>query len=297
MGKSKIEWTDYTFNPWIGCSKVSAGCANCYAERDFGRKPRWADCWGPPETTQRKRTSDAYWKKPLSWNRKAEAEGRRYRVFCASLADVLETHPQIKSTWRLELWDLVEKTTNLDWLLLTKRPEAATKYVPGSWMFWDWPEHVKIGASVENQNNFYERYPYLAVIPAHARFLSVEPMLGPVDLGSATPAWVICGGESGPKARPVHPDWVRDLRDQCATKNIPFFFKQWGEYLPLSQAAGWPNGGTAWGVYGIDGRLVDQSINEPEPENAETMLRIGKKAGRLLDGREWSQFPVNIAEN
>ena len=128
MGKnSKIEWTDHTFNPWVGCQKVSAGCANCYAERFMTRKPRWVNAWGLPETSERLRTKT--WGNPARWNWQAAVEGKRFKVFCGSLCDIFEDNFQV-AEWRLELWDLIEATPNLDWLLLTKRPGNIMDFVP-----------------------------------------------------------------------------------------------------------------------------------------------------------------------
>lgn len=246
---SKIEWTDATFNPWLGCTKVSDGCKHCYAEtlmdKRYGRVK-----WGPQGTRQR--TSDAYWKKPLAWNRKAEAEGRRWKVFCASLADVFEDRYELL-VWRNDLWLLIQRTPHLDWLLLTKRPENVHSLVPFRWVDVDWPANVWIGTSVENQEMADRRIPELLKVPARIRFLSCEPLLGPVDLqpwlhmtgipatvrvgarelpGSFMPFhWVIVGGESGQKARPFYIEWAQDLVKQCDYAGVPVFVKQLGSNL------------------------------------------------------------------
>jgi protein gp37 len=144
MGKnSKIEWTHHTFNPWWGCTKVSPACKNCYAEtwaRRIG-----ADIWG--RSAPRRFFSDQHWRAPLAWNSEAQDEGVRRRVFCASMGDVFEGRTDLNE-WRVRLWQLIEDTPWLDWLLLTKRPERALDYVP-----WDleWPENVWVGTTVENQ--------------------------------------------------------------------------------------------------------------------------------------------------
>jgi protein gp37 len=226
MGEnSKIEWTDHTFNPWEGCTKVSEGCKHCYAEaltKRFGRTQ-----WGP--TAQRRRTSDSNWRKPLAWNRKAQQEGAPRRVFCASLADIFEDNPQVYD-WRYDVYSLTEATPWLNWLLLTKRPENVIDMVPPVWAFRQWPHNVWIGTSVENQAAADKRLPILTCIPAPVRFLSCEPLLGPVDLSPwlRRISWVIAGGESGTQARPMGPDWARSLRDQCQAAGVPFLFKQWG---------------------------------------------------------------------
>lgn len=268
---SKIEWTDHTFNPWEGCTKVSDGCKHCYAE---ARANRFGTVkWGP--TGQRRRTSAANWRKPLAWNRQAKAEGRRYRVFCASLADVFEDKPDQPEMddWRRELFQMIVNTPHLDWLLLTKRPELVNETIERVTGFsdsemWFFTSHVWIGTSVENQEQADKRIPELLEIPAAVRFLSMEPLLGNVQVDLDGINWVIVGGESGANARPMHPDWARSIRDQCQEANVSLFFKQWGEYAPTFDV---------WGNY-ID------------------MRKMGKKlAGRLLDGREWNEIPTQEA--
>lgn len=269
MGEnSKIEWTDHTFNPWIGCTKVSPGCQHCYAESlaaRFGKAE-----WGP--TAQRVHTSEAYWRKPLGWARKAKAEGVRRRVFCASLADVFEDGHEVNG-WRVSLLELIELTHSLDWLLLTKRPENVKRLIEQAAgrsveSFFERNPHVWIGTSVENQEQAERRIPRLLDVPAEVRFLSCEPLLGPVDLVPFLQkgiGWVIVGGESGPHARWMMPDWVRQVQADCEDANVPFFFKQWGEWAPPA--------GSEW---------------QYEPE----MVKVGKKAaGRLLDGRTWDEVP------
>lgn len=278
---SKIEWCDHTFNPWIGCTKVSEGCQHCYAEQMMDKRYGKVK-WGPQGT--RVRTSLANWKKPLKWNREAAKAGKRARVFCASLADVFEIHPsQDLDEWRHDLFMLIQQTPHLDWLLLTKRPENVMPYLRHGWGT-DLPDNVWLGTSVENQQAAFKRIPELLKVPAAVRFLSMEPLLGQVHLDlmdgvffdSGMPFdwqrldppgihWVIVGGESGPNARSIHPDWVRDIREQCVGAGVPFFFKQWGQW-----------------------------VHDPEDWNAAAglMRRVGKKAaGRLLDGVEWNQFP------
>jgi protein gp37 len=189
--------------------------------------------------------SDAYWKQPLAWNRKAEREGRRIRVFCGSTCDVFEDRPELIEPWE-RLWKVIEETDSLDWLLLTKRPHVMDAWVDGH----PWHSNAWAGVTVEDQERADERIPLLLQVPARIRFLSMEPLLGPVGLTSVTydgigrdalrvddPGtfgaqerhldWVIVGGESGPHARPMHPDWVRGIRDQCQAAGVPFFFKGW----------------------------------------------------------------------
>lgn len=267
---TKIQWCDATFNPWIGCAKVSPGCANCYAERDFDLRKHVAK-WGAGQP--RHRTSAANWKQPLRWDqyaRKNEVLALvaqmepgatvasapphvRPRVFCGSLCDWLDDEVPVE--WMADLLDLIRRTPHLDWLLLTKRPEnfwsrmanvtnLGSSYQSGldgfarGWLNGEPPANVWIGTTVEDQQRADERIPALLKIPARVRFLSCEPLLGPVDLGFGERGtgcvdgggmldWVICGGESGPHARPMHPDWARSLRDQCAAAKVPFLFKQW----------------------------------------------------------------------
>lgn len=235
-----ISWCDSTFNAWMGCTKVSPGCDHCYAE--VSTPARTLDIvWGPH--AERRRTSPANWRQPLKWEREHEAfqaeHGRRRRVFCSSLSDVFDN--QVHIEWRWDLWHLISATPHLDWLILTKRIGVVPAWVA----LWGWPRNAWLGISVVNQEEADRDVPKLLEIPAPVRFLSVEPMLGPIDLGFLEPcdharrscedvrcwralSWVICGGESGPHARPMHPDWARGLRDQCKSAGVPFFFKQHG---------------------------------------------------------------------
>lgn len=259
---SKIEWCHHTFNPWVGCTKVSPACDHCYAE-SWAKRTGQAHLWAG----DRRRTSASYWRQPLKWDRAAAATGQRPRVFCASLADVFDN--QVPADWRIDLWVLIAQTPHLDWLLLTKRPQNIGKMLPGSCVEqlvgrdlpWPWP-HVWLGTTAENQNEADRRIPHLLATPAAVRFLSAEPLLGPIDLTRiphSHPAWpedgdtctldaivggvydsadypvitcqakldwVIVGGESGPHARPMHPQWARAIRDQCAAAEVPFFMKQ-----------------------------------------------------------------------
>lgn len=397
---TKIEWATHTFNPWIGCTKVGPGCDNCYAKADFeDRKHRVV--WGAGQA--RSRTSIANWKQPVKWNRHAGimqnawAHGvalhggnepaciaagfikpQRPRVFCASLADVFDN--AVDPQWRADLFALIVATPNLDWLLLTKRignvlpmlAEISHGTDEGLMLVDLMPlPNVWIGATIVNQEEADRDIPKLLAVPAHKRFLSMEPLLSPVDIGSwiepweecgyccesfdfetgrsdqcpecgqsgcmstgfgsdlrhdfdnvmgkmEVPAgpgihWVIVGGESGPNARPMHPDWARSLRDQCAAAGVPFLFKQWGEWKPISQmeesetnvlyrskikARPHEDQDVLNGIYGRhctikagvvhnNGSLHD--INEAmafmQGTGAMTAFRVGKKAaGRLLDG-------------
>lgn len=289
MGENTaIEWADHSFSPWRGCTKVSPGCDNCYAENIVHR---FGGGWGPGQPRQI--AAESTWKLPLRWNRKAEREGVRFKVF-PSLCDPFDA--EVPDEWRDRLFALTALTRNLDWLLLTKRPMVALRYL-GRRALPSWPlPNVWLGTSVENQKMADLRIPTLLEIPAAKHFLSCEPLLGPVDISYWTTAnnlidrpglsWVITGGESGPKARPMHPDWARSIRDQCVDAGVPYFFKQWGEWAP---GTGFESGGVPakhWNAAAggfIDG-LGDRSNR---------VVRIGKKAaGRLLDGRTWDEVPA-----
>jgi protein gp37 len=223
MGEfSKIEWTDHTFNPWIGCQKVSPGCDHCYAEAMMDHRYGKVE-WGPHG--ERKRTSVANWRKPRQWAK--AANGSRPRVFCASLADVFDN--KVPAEWRSDLFQLIRDTPELDWLLLTKRPENITKMLPKDW--GDGWTNVWLGATCEDQANFDRRWPILRGTPAAVRFVSYEPAIGPLRLnwsdGFATlPSWIICGGESGHGARYMEPRWAENIRDDCEQMSIAFFMKQ-----------------------------------------------------------------------
>lgn len=377
---TKIEWCDATFNHVIGCSKVHQGCANCYAERDWDKRRHHAK-WGPNGT--RVITSDENWKKPKTWNKKAEKEGRRMRVFCASLADVFEdwdgpisdsngdwlhqctscrnpdgtffqatTPPYDK--WkkgyehccgeklfqltlddvRRRLFALIDATPWLDWLLVTKRPENvrrmwADHHVPmGPGDFRRWRDDPSVNennrhnvwllTSVSEQATADKMVPELLklrdLVPVLG--LSIEPLLGPIDLrqvkthlghrdvlfvgdeGGAEYSgsrrnflnWIIVGGESGPNARPMHPNWVRSLRDQAMDAGVPFFFKQWGEWLPQCNEPWQP---TRYKFVHVDGRTFDRLPEHVMAREISGVGLVGKAAaGRLLDGRTWDEFPT-----
>jgi protein gp37 len=274
---STIEWTHHTFNPWWGCSKVSPACTNCYAEAWAKRVGQ--NVWG--NRADRRTFGESHWEQPLRWDSEAEQFRTRYRVFCASMADVFEPRKDL-SEERAKLWELIAATQNLDWLLLTKRPGSISSLAP--WRDGCWPDNVWLGTTVESQVWADRRLPLLLKYPAKRRFLSCEPLLGPLDLskwitnrqsGLFPIDWIIAGGESGPGARPMLPGWARSLRDQCDDADIPFHFKQWGHWAPSQKASGGAD--RFWDE--IEGRLV-------------TMQPKGKKeAGRRLDGRTWNQLP------
>lgn len=226
---SKIEWTDHTFNPWIGCQKVSPGCDHCYAEALMDT--RWGKVeWGPHG--ERKRTSNANWKKPQQWAKAARGTGKRPRVFCASLADVFDN--QAPDEWRLELWNLIALTPELDWLLLTKRPENIAKMIPTWWGKFG-TDRVWLGTTCEDQANYDRRWPILREVPAAVHFISYEPAIGPLRLhnGPDQPDWLICGGESGHGARMMDPEWAAAIRADCERAGVWFFMKQMTGKAPI----------------------------------------------------------------
>jgi len=326
--KTKIEWCDATINFWWGCTKVSPGCAHCYAESlsyRFGD-----DIWGKGKPRRKIKGAVAMAEKLNRQYLERNPEPhqgieQRPRVFCSSMADWLD--PEVPIEWLAEMLDTIRRTPHLDWLLLTKRPELWRELIESAmlslklnstpekgrygdgWELYDWlgnwncgdaPQNVWIGTSVEDQKRADERIPALLEIPAKVRFLSCEPLLGPVDLGALITFipddthwieccpiivgihWVIVGGESGPYARPMQPDWARGLLWQCCKANVPFFFKQWGEW------AEWDRD--------LAGKFEVYSMC-PQSCGATGMQKVGKKAaGRLLDGLEWSDFPKGGAQ-
>jgi protein gp37 len=288
---TKIEWCDHTWNLVHGCTKISPACSNCYAEtisKRYGHK-----IWG--KDSNRLTFGSKYWQQPLSWNKKSLKDGMRRKVFCSSMADIFEDHPTVNQE-RLKLWPLIKSTEGLDWLLLTKRAENIKWMLPSDWN--DGYPNVWLGVTAETEEYVSERIPLLQQVNAVVRFVSAEPLLGPINLepylnskvikletcdGAISSAyypaidWIIAGGESGPKARPTHPDWIRSLRSQCIKSNIPFFFKQWG----------------TWSPYAPMKRSVKVHVFEPTSVSKyQQMFRAGKKqSGRLLDGRTWEQYP------
>ena len=267
---SKIEWTDHTFNPWIGCTKVSSGCDNCYAEALMDNRLKRVE-WGAQ--AERRRTSAAYWKQPFRWNNAAEAAGAPTLVFCASLADVFD--PKAPNSALTDLWQLIRATPWLRWQLLTKRPRRIECSLPPDW--GDGWDNVWLGITCENQGIYDRRWKILQEVPAVVRFISYEPALGSMRMNGGThPDWLIWGGESGPRARPTMPDWVRAVVADCQENNIPVFGKQWGKYshnpLVIEKS--------------LDAREAKQ--HDP-PDNG--------KGGALLDGILYRHFPHSFARN
>jgi protein gp37 len=330
---SAISWTNHTFNPWIGCTKVGPACDGCYAENlmanRFGRV-----VWGKPgQRGTLDRTGEGLWKQPLNWDRKAAKSGEQTFVFCASLADVFDK--DAPAEWRRDLFDLIRATPNLSWLLLTKRPQMIVKLFEEACRLnpdgtrWTsalprtrgmWPRNAAIGCTVVTQAEADRDVPHLiaakAALNPEFAFLSMEPLLEAVDLNfvadtlcpnardglSQDPGtgeyeccskcdwtglsgewaidWVIAGGETDQGehlARPMHPDWVRSLRDQCAAAGVPLHLKQWGEWAPSSME-----------------NIGDQPKAPVHRfHDGRVVFRIGKEAaGRALDGVEHNARPV-----
>ena len=225
MGKETgISWTDHTFNPWWGCEKVSPACDSCYAESTANRYgPK---VWG--KDAPRRFFGDKHWNEPIGWDKKASKEGVRRRVFCASMADVFEDRRELDKA-RLLLWDVIEATPDLDWLLLSKRPENFRAMLPPSWMIL--PRlNVWLGVTAENQRRADERIPLLLKTPAVVRFVSAEPLLEPVNFSRFRDGldWVIVGGESGPGCRPMEVKWATDILHQSRAMGFAYFMKQLG---------------------------------------------------------------------
>jgi protein gp37 len=276
-GYSKIEWTDSTFNPWVGCTKIEragrkpSACDFCYAEKWAKRSGQVS--WG---NHPRRRTTSSYWAAPLAWNKRAldfqSKFGRRQRVFCASLADVFDN--QVDPTWRSDLFDLIHSCDQLDWLLLTKRPQNIRKMLPADW--GNGYANVWLGTTAEDARAYQQRGKHLLALPAAIRFVSYEPALGPlgpITIEGKKPDWIIIGGESGVRSdlsRPTDPQWARDAIAECRRENVSPFLKQWGAYTnnPLVVE---------------EGRSVQDAMRSDPPENG--------KGGGKLDGELWREFP------
>jgi len=285
--RSAIEWTDTTWNPTTGCTKVSPGCDHCYAERiveRFAGKGSFAVV----TRSEPKLFAPFTWRKPR-------------RVFVNSMSDLF--HDQVPDAFIVQVFSVMARTPRHTYQLLTKRHgrmrsllstdgfrDAVLALTPGAL----WPlRNLWLGVSVEDQPRAALRIPALLDTPAWIRWLSCEPLLGPIDLDAADHDarcdggidWLVVGGESGPGARPMHPDWARGLRDQCADSAIPFFFKQWGEWV------------AAPSNYGPDvpqraRHATELVFSRASDVDGQIMLRRGKKtAGRELDGRTFDEFP------
>lgn len=265
---TKIQWTDATWNPVTGCSKISAGCANCYAEPLAKRlqgmgQAKYTDVfavrWHPKELLR-------------TWGKKPK------RIFVCSMGDLF--HDDVPDEFIAEILYKIDQNPQHTFQVLTKRPDRAKKIE----IDYGFPSNMWLGVTVENADNLH-RLETLRWTPCALRFVSIEPLLGPLPKMEWLPDWVIVGGESGPGARPMQPDWARGIRDQCVERGVPFFLKQLGEFgesgnqNPLRQLA--KNEVWVGGQHLQKGSII--------------MGRVGKtKAGRILDGQTWEQFPEDI---
>jgi protein gp37 len=316
---SRIEWTRHTANLWWGCQEVHEGCDHCYA-RTLARAKGKAAAWDGSRFAV-----GSIWDNLRKWQDAAAKAGEVHRVFCGSMMDIFEK-PLPASDWHGnplgistgEIRDryfreVIPATPNLLHLMLTKRPGNVTKYVPLEWLK-AWPRNVMTGASVVNQATADTLIDQLLRVPG-PRFLSVEPLLGAINLGlagiasreirqfwtpvSALICWVIVGGESGPGARPMHRDWARAIRDECRDNRVPFFFKQWGEWLPCDEEMDRSEVGEGAdynrprrALFPDGSHLPDLTGRGSNGDGSVVISRVGKKAaGRTLDGRIWDGPP------
>lgn len=301
---SNIEWTNHTFNSHMGCTKVSQGCDNCYAEK-MGN--RFGIEWGPGAT--RKTMSDNYWKQPIKWNKRAGENGKRERVFCASMADVFDK--EAPEGVRDRLWSLIKATPNLDWIIVTKRIGNAKEMLPIDWH--GGYTNVWLLITIVNQMEADRDIPKLLNTPAAIRGLSMEPLLEEVCLKAFLPFsavdemiiqrnphktfgginWVIVGGESQNHARPMHPAWALTLRNQCKIAGVPFFFKQWGEWKSFgyTSSSKLPRNKAHCEWWPLDNKWIFGSASGLNL----AMVKTGKEeAGRLLDGKIYNEIPTSL---
>jgi|SRR5882724_1947630 len=296
MGKTSIEWTDASWNPIVGCTEISPGCANCYAARLAATRLRntpqykgLATVNNPGEHRWTGEVRNVFGidpkvlEEPLHWRTPR-------RIFVCDMGDLF--HESIEFSEIGKIWRTMGKCPQHTFQILTKRPDRMIEFF--KWSGITWPlKNIWLGVSVENQHFADERIPLLLATPAAVRWISAEPLLGPIqcsfigrgltevvmhrkDASDPKIDWVVCGGESGTNARPMHPDWARSLRDQCQAAGVPFFFKQWG----------------AWGPPFAAGPEEHVGPQFMKTESGDWLTKIGKKkAGRLLDGREWNEFP------
>ncbi|MDB5988882.1 MAG: hypothetical protein JWQ10_285 [Herbaspirillum sp.] len=321
---SKIEWTKSTFNPWIGCTKVSPGCDHCYAEVSTPSRSMKI-LWGAGQP--RHRTGLANWNQVRRWNAEASKTGEFWPVFTASLADIFDN--EVPGEWRADFWALVRECRHLTFQILTKRIGNAPRMLPPDW--GNGYPNVWLISSIVNQEEADRDIWKLLQVPAVIHGLSMEPLLGPVDLtridinghseifpltgstgcedddGNPAPDvpalnWIIVGGESGPKARPMHPECARSLRDQCAAAGVPFLYKQWGEWLPVADYYSEDDSARDAALDGphrlvtISGSFWDEEFDGQPPPGTWIFHKVGKKsAGRLLDGVQHDGYPNSKA--
>jgi protein gp37 len=282
-----IEWTrdsaggiGGTWNPVTGCTKVSPGCAHCYAEV-LAERFR-----GVPGHPYGQGFDLRLWhdrlELPLRW--------RRPRlIFVNSMSDLF--HPGVPDDFIIKVFDVMVKARQHRFQLLTKRHERLAEMAPRL----PWPQNVWMGVSIENRR-FVHRADYLRRVPAAVRFISAEPLLGPLEgLDLDGIHWLIVGGESGPGARPMHPDWARQLCSRCHDHGVAFFFKQWGAHIPEDQMA--EPGSQALTIIDANGRSWNGASSPAVPgAQLVRVRRVGKgKAGRLLDGQTWDEYPSSVS--
>jgi protein gp37 len=279
---SKIAWTDHTFNPWKGCSKVSPGCKNCYAETLSNSNHSSFGVWGPNGT--RVVSINKNWNKCRGWDEQAEKENKRVKVFCASLCDIFEDwrKPMLDSKgnqilnegkalsmsfFRAKTFALIENTPNIDWLVLTKRPENIKNMMDE--IGFEIPSNVWLGASTENQKTAESRIPELLKIPAKVHFISCEPLLEDINVSKFFNQglnWVIVGGESGEGARQFNIEWARNLKKQCEENKVAFFMKQLGANSLYAE-----NEGDESKVKSLE--LIDRKGGDPEEWSEDIRVR------------------------
>lgn len=277
-----IEWTDETWNPLTGCASVSPGCDHCYAARETAGRlnshPAYAGLAVRPEGQPAVFTGEIRLHldrlgQPLKWRKPR-------RVFVNSMSDLF--HPDVPEEFIYRVFGVMASAQPHTFQILTKRPQSMEAWATATMRSSAWIlPNVWLGTSIESDRYAF-RADHLRRTPAAVRFLSLEPLLGPVPSLDLTGIdWVIVGGESGPRARPMHPDWVRNVRDRCVAEGVPFFFKQWGEWVPN---------------YGGQPVAAPTALVDDGSGNVMKMWRVGKKVGgRVLDGRTWDQMPAGGA--
>ena len=306
--KTKIEWTEATWNPVTGCTKVSQGCKHCYAEREWPRLTKLVPAYAGRAFSD-VRCHPERLEQPLRWKKPR-------RIFVNSMSDLF--HEDVPVDFIEQVFDMMKRCPQHTFQILTKRA-GRMQFILWSELDWEPLPNVWLGVSVEDQATADERIPLLLDTPAAVRWISAEPLLNDLDIrwwlqekmlrpGVMNGAayinshmdnrldWVVVGGESGPKARPMHPDWARSLRDQCAAAGVPFLFKQWGEWAPasnLQKDTRLPFSRWGW-MPSEGGDPILRFVQFKErPANHELMGRVGKKlAGRLLDGLLHDESPA-----
>lgn len=318
MKRTLIEWAHHTVNFWWGCvfaklvdGSVRQECVHCYAKKLAAFFSRGRATWG--KDGKRDIRTEAAGRELHALARTAKRRGVRERVFINSMSDLFEDRPDLNDARQYAFTRFDEVGYALDILLLTKRPENVRRMVPSSWLK-DWPLHVWIGTTAGTQQAANEAIPRLLEIPAHRRFVSIEPLLEPIEFephwlggyesceGTLPPQihWVIVGGESGAGARPMHPEWVREIRDQCLAFDVPFFFKQWGEWHPTANHFDDLKGRKMTVRLVLDCTHLTRTQRKKVPKypalqffpDNQAMARVGKKAAyRRLDGEFWNEVP------